>query len=159
MRTEDLPQCPICQKTVALICPDDLEKLKNSEKRLSQAEAELKEWRDDQASCMNERCGDEVHCTCVPSLRRRLSHLMDVAEGLIWYSIDTDFHDNNPLQGIEHYKKYKKEFEDKESPWYQRKHMGDCTQEPNSCATCQIEEIEKQVKLIAEWDGIKDGGK
>lgn len=45
--------------------------------RLAEQEAELKEWKDDQASCMNERCGDEVHCTCVPSLRREVKELQN----------------------------------------------------------------------------------
>ena len=45
--------------------------------RVAEQATELKEWKDDQASCINERCGDEVHCTCVPSLRREVKELQN----------------------------------------------------------------------------------
>jgi len=69
----------------------DIDRLCGKELRTRVAEQaeELKEWKDDQASCMAERCGDEVHCTCVPSLRRavkelqtRLSTILKASEGM-----------------------------------------------------------------------------
>jgi hypothetical protein len=53
-----------------------------SQNELAELEGKLKEWEDDQASCMNERCGDEVHCTCVPSLRRKVKMLQSTISEL-----------------------------------------------------------------------------
>lgn len=52
-------------------------------RQIHHLEEELKAWRDDQASCMNERCVDEVHCTCVPSLRREVKKLNKKCENFI----------------------------------------------------------------------------
>lgn len=72
-----------------------------------------------------------------------------IAEVLWYFFCGEDFFRNKLDEGIKHYRKAKQEFEDKDSPWFNRKHMGDCTKECNSCITCQIEDIEKQAKAIA----------
>jgi hypothetical protein len=94
-------------------------------------------------------CGEELCDECNPSPEARVDWELKLIEGLLWYALDPDFHDNKPLQGVEHFMKYKAEFDDKDSPWYKREHMGDCTQEPNSCATCQIEQIEQEARILS----------
>ena len=51
--------------------------------RLEQAEAELEDIRDAHTRVMSEQCpADEVHCACVPILRRELAELW---EKVAWY--------------------------------------------------------------------------
>jgi hypothetical protein len=43
--------------------------------RVAELEAELREWQDAAQVAVNEPCGDERHCACVPLLRRRVAEL------------------------------------------------------------------------------------
>ena len=40
-----------------------------------EAAEELKDWQDSAKSAARESCGDEVHCTCVGVLRKRIKDL------------------------------------------------------------------------------------
>ena len=42
---------------------------------VEELEERLEAYEEDQRSIMSERCGDEVHCTCVPPLRAEVERL------------------------------------------------------------------------------------
>ena len=42
-------------------------------------------------------------------------------------------------------------FDDPKSPWYKRKHMGDCTKECNPCITCLVDEIRREAKELIDF--------
>jgi len=46
------------------------------ELKIAELEAQLAEFRDDYEQVVNEQCAsDELHCTCVPALRKRIAEL------------------------------------------------------------------------------------
>ncbi len=50
--------------------------LKMQNERIKELEAKVKDYEDSYRIVMEEKCsGDEIHCTCVPSLRRRIKEL------------------------------------------------------------------------------------
>jgi len=51
--------------------------------RIAELEAQLADWQDNQRTIMQEKCPtDEVHCTCVPTLRKALEEANEDAERL-----------------------------------------------------------------------------
>lgn len=57
-----------------------------NEMRIEELEERLKDWEDTHRRIMSEECAfDEFHCTCVPSLRKRIAELEEeLAEGDSW---------------------------------------------------------------------------
>lgn len=42
-------------------------------------------------------------------------------------------------------------FDNPKSPWYKRKHMGDCTKECNSCITCLVDDLRQEAKELIDF--------
>ena len=48
--------------------------------QVAKLQAEVEEWHEQQRHVMDERCGDEEHCTCVPELRLEVERLREALD-------------------------------------------------------------------------------
>jgi len=57
----------------------EIERLKADVAKL---QARLADWENDRSTIMNERCGDERHCACVPDLRGECERLREERDNI-----------------------------------------------------------------------------
>jgi len=82
----------LCSVPEGYVCDCDrckhAREISTLQSRIAELEAQAKDWHDNQRTIMQEKCPtDEVHCTCVPTLRKALTEANEDAERFYQWSI------------------------------------------------------------------------